>query len=71
MKIIEVVKEIPTKYLLTETDCPYLSPVPLMGKRNESVNIEHIIRKISEAKNADFYKIVDTLYENASKFLNL
>lgn len=71
VRIVEVVKEIPTEHLLTETDCPYLSPVPLRGKRNESINIEHIIRKISEAKNADFYKIGDTLYKNASKFLNL
>ena len=71
VKIMEVVKEIPTEYLLTETDCPYLSPVPLRGKRNESINIEHIIRKISEVKNEDFYKIADTLYKNALKFLNL
>lgn len=71
VKIVDVVKNIPIEYLLTETDCPYLSPVPLRGKRNESVNIEHIIRKISEIKNEDFYKIADILYGNAFKFLKL
>ena len=71
VRIVDVVKNIPIECLLTETDCPYLSPVPLRGTRNESVNIEHIIRKISEIKNEDFYKIADILYENAFKFLKL
>ena len=71
VKILDVVREIPIKHLITETDCPYLSPVPHRGKRNESINIEHIIRKIAEVKNEDFYEIADTLYRNAVEFLNL
>ncbi|AID45497.1 Deoxyribonuclease [Candidatus Arthromitus sp. SFB-mouse-NL] len=71
VKIIEVIKEIPIEYLLTETDCPYLSPVPLRGKRNESINIEYIIKKIADVRNEDFYKIGDTLYKNALKFFSL
>lgn len=69
--INDVVRKIPTTYLLTETDCPYLSPEPLRGKRNESVNIKYIIKKIAEIKQDDFYKIADTLYNNALNFLNL
>lgn len=69
--INDVVRKIPIDYLLTETDCPYLSPEPLRGKRNESVNIKYIIEKIAEIKEDDFYKIADTLYNNALKFLNL
>ncbi|BAK81861.1 TatD family hydrolase [Candidatus Arthromitus sp. SFB-rat-Yit] len=71
VKIVQVIKEIPIEYLLTETDCPYLSPVPFRGKRNESININYVIKKIAEVKNEDFYKIGDTLYKNASKFLSL
>lgn len=69
--IIEVVKRIPIEYFLTETDCPYLTPEPFRGKRNESVNIEYVIKKISNIRNEDFNKIADTLYKNALKFLNL
>ena len=71
VKIVEVVKDIPIEYLLTETDSPYLAPAPFRGKRNESINIEYIIRKISDIKNEDFYKIEDTLYKNALRFFNL
>lgn len=71
MKLTEVVENAPIEYLVTETDCPYLSPVPLRGKRNESANIQHVIKKISEIKNQDFYKIAHTLYENALRFMNL
>lgn len=71
IRIIEVVKNIPIEYLLTETDCPYLSPVPYRGKRNQSTYIEQIIKKISETKNEDFYKMSDALYNNGLRFLGL
>lgn len=71
VKIIDVIKNIPIEYLLTETDCPYLSPVPFRGKRNESINISYIVRKISEVRNEDFYKIGDMLYKNGLSFLGL
>lgn len=70
-KIISVIENIPISHLITETDCPYLSPVPFRGKRNQSINIEYIIKKIAEVKNEDFYKIGDTLYKNALRFLSL
>ncbi len=71
VKILDVIKEVPIEFLVTETDCPYLSPVPHRGKRNESINIEHIIKHIAKIKSEDFYKIADTLYRNAVEFLNL
>ena len=71
VKLTEVVKNAPIEYLITETDCPYLSPVPFRGKRNQSVNIQYVIQKISDIKDQDFYKIANRLYENAFSFLNL
>ena len=38
----ETAKEIPTDRLLTETDSPYLAPVPLRGKRNEPGNVVEV-----------------------------
>lgn len=43
-----VVSELPTELLLLETDCPYLTPVPHRGKRNESSYVEFVCRKIAE-----------------------
>ncbi len=37
----EVVRQVPLNRLLVETDSPYLSPVPLRGKRNEPAHVVH------------------------------
>ena len=44
----KVVAELPTDLLLLETDCPYLTPVPHRGKRNESAYVEYVCRKIAD-----------------------
>lgn len=44
----KVVSELPTDLLLLETDCPYLTPVPHRGKRNESAYVEYVCRKIAD-----------------------
>jgi len=41
-------KQIPLKYIVTETDSPYLAPVPHRGKRNESAYMTLVIQKLSE-----------------------
>ena len=41
-------KSIPLNHIVTETDAPYLTPIPHRGKRNESSYIPLIIRKLSE-----------------------
>ena len=46
--IAETVKHIPLERILLETDSPYLTPVPMRGKRNESSYIPHIASKLSE-----------------------
>ncbi len=49
-KGVEVVRNIPIESILIETDSPYLSPVPLRGRRNDSQNLRYIVDKISEIK---------------------
>jgi TatD DNase family protein len=46
----EVVRGIKTENLLIETDCPYLSPVPHRGKRNEPAYVRITAEKIAEIK---------------------
>lgn len=52
-----VVRELPTELLLLETDCPYLTPVPHRGKRNESAYVEFVCRKIAELHGASVEQI--------------
>ena len=46
----DVAKTIPHDRLLVETDCPYLAPVPLRGKRNEPANVVHTARCLAEVR---------------------
>ena len=50
--------------LLLETDSPYLSPVPMRGKRNDSRNLQYIAEKIAEVKGCDASDVVRAAYEN-------
>lgn len=41
VSVRDVAAKVPLDRLLVETDCPYLSPVPMRGKRNEPANVVH------------------------------
>lgn len=49
-KLRMVVKSIPTSRLLTETDCPYLAPQQVRGKRNEPAYVRYVAEKVAEVK---------------------
>lgn len=63
-----VVAELPTELLLLETDCPYLTPVPHRGKRNESAYVEYVCRKIAEL-HAKSFDEVDAITTASAKRL--
>ncbi len=50
-------KFIPNEKLLIETDSPYLSPVPLRGKKNEPSYIKHTLEKLAHIKNTEISAI--------------
>ena len=70
-KSLEVAKEIPIERLVLETDCPYLAPTPMRGKRNDSHYIPYIAEKISSLLGIDAQKLLDITNENAKKLYNL
>lgn len=49
----EVAKMLPLDRILTETDCPYLTPEPYRGKRNEPAYVIYTAKTICELKNVD------------------
>lgn len=68
---IKVIKELPIESIMTETDSPYLAPVPHRGERNESQNIKEVIEKLAEIKEMDVDEVEKIVYNNAIKFYGL
>ena len=60
-------KFIPNEKLLIETDSPYLSPVPLRGKKNEPSNIKYTLEKLAHIKNTE----ISTIEKITSNNFNL
>lgn len=71
VKPVEAVKHIPLERILLETDCPYMTPVPFRGKRNDSSLIEYTAQKIAEIKNTDVETIANVTYKNAKILFGL
>jgi TatD DNase family protein len=67
----EVVKHIPLKHLVLETDSPYLPPVPFRGKRNEPAHIQFIAQKIAELKLLDIDEVAQTTTLNAKNIFKI
>lgn len=46
----ERVAEMPADRIIVETDCPYLAPVPMRGRRNEPAFLPHVLAKLAEIR---------------------
>ena len=40
----------PADRIIVETDCPYLAPVPMRGRRNEPAYVAHVLAKLAEVR---------------------
>lgn len=70
-KSLEVVKEIPLERLVLETDCPYLAPVPMRGKRNDSSYIPYTAEKIAQVLNIDTQELINITNTNGKRLFAL
>jgi len=60
-------KNIPNEKSLVETDSPFLSPVPMRGKKNEPSYIIYTLKKLAELKNISEEEIVNITTNNFEK----
>lgn len=62
---------IPEDRLMMETDCPYLTPVPLRGKRNEPAYLAYTVQAMAEARGVDPASLWLSCGRTAAKFFGL
>jgi TatD DNase family protein len=67
----EVVKEIPMDRLLIETDCPYLTPHPFRGKRNEPSYVKYVAEQIAELRGVTLEEVATKTSDNARKLFGI
>lgn len=70
-KLRDVVAGIPLERILLETDCPYLSPHPFRGKRNEPARLGLVAEKLAEIYGCTFDDVVRQTVENTRAFFRL
>ena len=68
---VEVAAAVPIDRLLLETDAPYLSPVPMRGKRNDSANIAYTAQRIAEIRGMDAQELVNLTTANAKRLYSI
>ena len=66
-----VVSELPTELLLLETDCPYLTPVPHRGKRNESSYVAFVRDKIAELHGISAERVAEITTTTAKQIFSI
>lgn len=63
----EVIRNTPLNMIMSETDCPYVAPVPYRGKRNEPMYVREVVKKIAEIKNLSEEEVARAIIANAKR----
>lgn len=71
VKPVQVAQVVPIEKLFIETDCPYLSPQAVRGKRNEPAHVKYVAERIAQIKNKSLEEIAYHTTENARKFFKI
>jgi TatD DNase family protein len=64
-------REVPLDRILVETDCPYLAPVPLRGKRNEPAFLTHTAAAVAREKGVSPEELAAATTANTSRLFRL
>jgi TatD DNase family protein len=63
-----VVRDMPAERIIVETDCPYLAPVPMRGRRNEPAYVPHVLARLAEVRG---WSLDDAETRTEDAFFNL
>lgn len=70
-EIQDAAKRIPIGSIMVETDCPYLSPEPYRGKRNEPAYVVEVAKKIAGIKDLSLAEVEEETTKKATKLFKL
>ncbi len=67
-KVWQSVQRVPAHRILSETDCPYLTPVPFRGEfPNEPKNVAYVAKRLAELKGERVEDLAEQIVENARR----
>lgn len=67
----EIASAIPLSSILIETDCPYMAPVPMRGKRNDSSLLSYVAEEIASLRGITSEEVIEATDRNARTLFNL
>ena len=70
-KLLDVARFIPDDRLLLETDCPYMTPVPYRGERNDPTYTRFTARRIAELREKDTDELCDITNKNGRELFGI
>ena len=70
-KAVEVAQSIPLERIVLETDCPYMSPEPFRGKRNDPSRICYMAEKLAQLRSLPVEKIHEVTVENGKQLYRI
>ena len=70
-KAVEVAGKIPLERLVLETDCPYMSPEPFRGKRNDPGKLYRMAERLAEIRGMSLEEIHDITLENGKRLYRI
>lgn len=70
-RTVEVAEMIPIDRILVETDSPYMSPVPVRGKRNDSRNVAYIVERLAQIKGISSDEMAILTLANGKKLFGI
>ena len=70
-RALEVVEKMPADKIMLETDCPYMAPEPMRGKRNSSLYLPYIAEKVAEVRGIEVEEVAKLTTENGKRFFGI
>ena len=70
-KAVSTAQAIPIERIVLETDCPYMSPEPYRGKRNDPGRLPYMAQKLAEIRNLPVEEIIKITTQNAKRLYRI
>ncbi len=70
-RLKEVAATVPLERILVETDCPYLTPQPYRGRRNEPAHVRFTAEEVARVRGMDFAALAEAATANTKRLFGI